>query len=116
MDNNIKAIEKSLALTRRCLSLFNGNAVIQLQLADTILKFEQLRNQLLHARLAAAPQPATVVSVVPLSSTVAPMPPPSHTVAAAQSATVTDTTGNVIATTSTSAATIQAPEKYPRYI
>ena len=58
MDNNIKAIETSLALTRRCLSLFNGNAASKLQLEDKILKFEILRNRLLHARLAAAPQPS----------------------------------------------------------
>ena len=116
MDINIKAIETSLALTRRCLSLFNGNAVLQLQLEDKILKFEQLRNQLLHARLAAASQPVTVVSVVPPSLTVAPMPPPLHIVAAAPSATVTAPTSTGISSTSTSAATIQASQKYPQYI
>ena len=115
MENNIKAIEKSLALTRRCLPLFNGKAVLQLQLGDKILKLEQLRNQLLHAYLAAASQPATIVSVVIPSSTVAPMLPPLHTVAAALSATVTAPTSTGISLTRTSAATIKAPHKYPEY-
>ena len=106
MDNNIKAIETSLVLTRRCLSLFNGNAASKLQLEDKILKFEILRNRLLHARSAAAFQPSSVVFVVPLPSTVV----------AAPSATVTATTATATASTSTSAATIQAPQKYPQDI
>ena len=116
MENNIKAIEKSLVLTRRCLSLFNGKAVLQLQLGDKILKLEQLRNKLLHAHLAAASQPATIVSIVPPFSTVAQMLPPLHTVAAAPSATVTAPTSTGISSTRTSAATIQAPQKYQEYI
>ena len=44
MDNYIKAIEDRLALARRCLPLFNGNAELKLQLENEILKFEQLRN------------------------------------------------------------------------
>ena len=63
MDNNIEAIEKSLALTLRCLLLFHGNAALTLQLEDKILKFEIVLNQLLHVRLAAAPQYLTVVSI-----------------------------------------------------
>ena len=111
MDNNIKAIDKSLVLTRRCLSLFYGNAALKMQLKDKILKFEQIRNQLLYACLAAAPQP---LAVVPLSSTFDLVPPPSHTVAAAQSATATATTGTASASTNISAATIQTPQKYPQ--
>ena len=114
MDNNIKAIETSIALTRRCISLINGNVTLKLQLEDKILKFEQLRNHILHARFA-APQPATVVPVVPPSSTVTPMQLPSNTVAATPSATVTATTGSAIASTSTYAAAIQAPQKYSQY-
>ena len=116
MDNNIKAIETSIALTRRCLPIFNGNAALKLQLEDKILFFEQLRNQLLHARLIATIQPSTVVSVVPLFPAVDPLPPPSHTVAAASSVTVTSTMDTAIASTNTSPATIQAPQKYPKYI
>ena len=109
MDNNIKAIETSIALTRLCLSLMNGNGMLKLQLEDKILKFEQLRNHLLHARFA-PPQPATVISIVSPSSTVTPMPLPSNTVAAAPLVTVTATTGIAIASTSTDAAAIQAPQ------
>ena len=71
MDNYIKAIEDRLALERRCLTLFNGNAALKLQLERNILKHEELRNKLLHARLAAPPQLSTVVPVVSLSPTVA---------------------------------------------
>ena len=116
MDNYVKAIEDRLALERRCLTLFNGNAALKLQLERNILKHEQLRNQLIHARLAAAPQFSTVVPVVPLSLTVDPVPPTSLTVAAVPSATATATTGTAIASTSISVATIQAPQKYPQYI
>ena len=115
MDNNIKAIETNLALTRRCFLLFNGNVELKLQLEDKILKFEQLRNQLLHARFA-FPQRTTVVSVVLPFSTVAQILPSSHTVAAAPSATVSATTGTASASTSTFAATIQTSHKYPQYI
>ena len=52
LDNNIKDIKKNLALKRRCYSLFNNNAALKLQLEDKILTFEQIQNQLLHARLA----------------------------------------------------------------
>ena len=126
MDNYIKAIEDCLALARRCLPLFNNNVELKLPLEDEILNFEQLRNKILHARLAAAPQPPAVVPVVPhpptvvpvdpLSSSVVPSPPPLHTIAAAPSANATATTGTVIASTSTFAATIQASQKYPQYI
>ena len=116
MDNYVKAIEDRLALERRCLTLFNGNAALKLQLERNILKHEQLRNQLLHPRVAAAPQPSTVVPVFSLSSTVAPLPPPSHTIAAAPSATVTGMTDNAIASTSTSSSTRQVSQKYSQYI
>ena len=116
MDNYIKAIEDRLALARSCLPLFNTNVALKLQLEHEILKFEQLRNKFLHARLAAAPQPSTVAPVVSLIPTVAPLPPPSHTVAAAPSTTAIATTGTAITSTSISAATIQAPQKYPQYI
>ena len=74
MDNYFKAIEDRLALARRCLPLFNGNAELKLQLEGEILKFEQPRNQFIHARSAAVPQPPTVASV-PSPSTVVPEPP-----------------------------------------
>ena len=125
MDNYIKAIEERIVLARRCLPIFNGNAALKLQLEDEMLKFEQLQNKFLHARLAAVHQPPTVVQVVslsltdvpvvPLSSSVVPLPPPSHTIAAAPSATVTTTTGTVFDMTSTSAATILASQKYTVY-
>ena len=70
MNNYIKEIEDRLALARPCLPLFNGNTALKLQLEDEILKFEQLWNKFLHARLAATPQPPTVVPVVQLSSSV----------------------------------------------
>ena len=126
MDNYIKAIEERLALASHCLPLFNNNVALKLQLEDEIVKFEQLRNKFLHARLAAASQhptvvpvvtlPPTVVSIVFLSLSVVSLPLPSHTIAAAPSATVTATTGTVIASMSTSAATIEASQKYPLYI
>ena len=116
MDKNIRAIETSIAFTRRCLPLFNGNAPLKLQLEDKIFRFEKLRNQLLYACLIAIIRPSTVVSVVPLFPAVDPLPPPSHTVGAASSVTVISTTGTAIASTNTSADTIQAPQKYPQYI
>ena len=36
MDHYIKAIEDRLALERRCLTLFNGNAALKLQLERNI--------------------------------------------------------------------------------
>ena len=44
MDNNFKAIEKSIALTRRCVLLINGSVALKLQLEEKLLKFEQIRN------------------------------------------------------------------------
>ena len=59
-----------LALARRCLPLFNGNAALKLQLEGEILKFELLGNQFIHARSAAAPQPPTVALVPPPNTVV----------------------------------------------
>ena len=36
MNNYIKAIENRLALERRCLTLFNGNTALKLQLERNI--------------------------------------------------------------------------------
>ena len=82
MDNYIKEIEDRLALARRCLPLFNGNAALKLQLEGEILKVEHLRNQFLHVRSAAVQQPPTVASlptrrtVVPVQTTADPVLPP----------------------------------------
>ena len=50
MENYINAIDDHIALARRCLSLFNGNAPFKLQLEGEILKFDQLWNQFIDAR------------------------------------------------------------------
>ena len=75
MDNYIKAIEDRIALARRCLPLVNGNAALKLQLEGEILKFEQLRNQFIHACSAAAPQLPTVTPVPPTADQVLPPVP-----------------------------------------
>ena len=50
MDNYIKAIKDRIALARRCLPLFNGNAALKLQLEGEILKFEQFDSESVHPR------------------------------------------------------------------